>query len=73
MFPIRLKASLRGAAALALLMGGALRAAAQEVGPYFDVNVREVEAPYIQWTFLALFVVLTLLVAFKNPHRSHLD
>jgi hypothetical protein len=63
---------LRRAAALLLTLTTALPALAEDQ-PYSDVPLTEVSGPYIQWIFLALFTVLTLLVAFKNPHRTHLD
>ncbi len=41
--------------------------------PWLDVPALEFHKPYIQWIVGTLFVAGCLLVAFKNPHRSHLD
>lgn len=41
--------------------------------PFYDVTMLELGKPWIQWLFGAAFVVLCLGIAFKNPHRSHLD
>ena len=65
--------ALRRIAALALVLCAAVPALADDAGPYYDVPVQELQSPYIQWIFLALFTVLTMLVAFKNPHRTHMD
>lgn len=37
------------------------------------IDYREHSAPYIQWLVGSLLVAACLFVAFKNPHRSHLD
>ncbi len=41
--------------------------------PFFDVPAIEHQKPYIQWIVGAAFGVGCVLIAFKNPHRSHLD
>ena len=45
----------------------------EEDKPWFDVPTLELQKPYIQWIFGMLFVAVSLLIAFKNPHRTHLD
>ncbi len=37
------------------------------------VTYREFQKPYIPWLAGTLIIAACLLVAFKNPHRSHLD
>jgi len=31
------------------------------------------EKPYLAWTIGVAFLALTLIVAFKHPHRGHQD
>lgn len=37
------------------------------------VSYLEERGPYLEWGLGALIVIACLLIAFKNPHRSHLD
>ncbi len=37
------------------------------------IDYKEHHKPYIEWLAGTLIVVACLLIAFKNPHRSHLD
>jgi hypothetical protein len=37
------------------------------------INYMAFREPYIEWIFGAAIIVACLAVAFKNPHRSHLD
>lgn len=41
--------------------------------PPFDVNGLPRKKQILPWIFAFLFASLCLLVALKNPHRSHLD
>lgn len=41
--------------------------------PPFDVSGLPRKKQIVPWIFAFLFVALCLLVALKNPHRSHLD
>ena len=38
-----------------------------------DVSLLARSKPYIQWVVAAVFIVGCLAIAFKNPHRTHLD
>jgi len=37
------------------------------------ISYREVKKPYIQWLVGTFLILAVLGVAFKNPHRTHLD
>ena len=39
----------------------------------FDVQGRKHHTNWVAWTASFLFAVGVVLIAFKNPHRSHLD
>lgn len=41
--------------------------------PFYDVPAITHQKPYIQWIVGAAFGIGCVLIAFKNPHRSHLD
>ena len=41
--------------------------------PFCDVNTVEPVKPWLQWLVGVGFAIGCLLLAFKNPHRSHLD
>ena len=41
--------------------------------PFYDVPAIAHEKPYIQWIVGVAFGIGCVLIAFKNPHRSHLD
>ncbi len=41
--------------------------------PPWDVNGLEATRPWIPWAFAFLFAVACAAIAFKNPHRSHMD
>lgn len=41
--------------------------------PWLDVPALEWKKPVFQWLFGSGFVALCLGIAFKNPHRTHLD
>jgi hypothetical protein len=52
----------------------AVSAFAQEKKPeWHDVPFLPTSAPWLQWLFGVVLVLLCLAMAFKNPHRSHLD
>ncbi|MGD8450704.1 MAG: hypothetical protein PVJ57_02700 [Phycisphaerae bacterium] len=62
------------AALLVLLIVVAEPAFAQDdEPPYVDVPVMEFTKPWLQWLFGVGFIAVCMLIAFKNPHRSHLD
>ncbi len=41
--------------------------------PPWDVAPMPRERPWVQWVFAFLFIAGVTAMAFKNPHRSHLD
>ena len=47
--------------------------AQEEEKPWNYVPVLESEKPVFQWLAAVLFMVGCVAIAFKNPHRSHLD
>ena len=61
--------------ALALLSGPLTARADDEAPPPREPGIIYTEEgkPYIQWIAGTLIVLACLLVAFKNPRRSHLD
>jgi hypothetical protein len=68
----------RVAAAGLLLVMSAAPAFAQakktdEPLPPWDVAAMPRERAWVQWVFAFLFVAGVAALAFKNPHRSHLD
>jgi len=54
---------------------GVAPAQAQDEGPFREpgISYLEEKGPYIEWGFGALIVIACLLIAFKNPHRTHMD
>ena len=65
-----------GLAAGFLLLICAVPALAQSTSSdekWIDVTHLPWNKPWLQWLLATLFAVMCLLVAFKNPHRSHLD
>ena len=58
-----------------LLFAVPARAQDQAEKPFEEPGVSYLprRSPYIQWIAGALFVAACLFVAFKNPHRTHLD
>jgi len=67
---VRLAAAV--AVSLATMAGPAL---ADEDEPFHEPGINYVEHkdPYIQWIAGAVIIAGCLVVAFKNPHRTHLD
>ena len=65
------------AAGLLLLMSTAPAAAQAKKTdtpePPWDVAAMPRERAWVQWVFAFLFVAGVAGLAFKNPHRSHLD
>lgn len=64
------------AAATALALFAAPARAAEEADKPFEepgISYLERKDPYIQWVAGALLTAACLFVAFKNPHRTHLD
>ncbi len=68
---------MRSLAAVVLALGmWAAPAAAQDKPKKFQepgIVYAERSAQYIQWIAGALIVAAVMVVAIKNPHRSHLD
>ncbi len=65
-----------GVVLVSLLAGSpVVRAQDQEEKPYHEPGIIFIEdrKPYIEWIAGTLIILVCLLVAFKNPHRSHLD
>jgi drug/metabolite transporter (DMT)-like permease len=58
---------------VALLLSVRTFAADGDDVPWMDVPALPFQKPWVQWLFGAGFVILCLPIAFKNPHRSHLD
>lgn len=45
----------------------------EELLPPYDVSGLTHEKQWIPWVFAFLFLALASAIAFKNPHRTHLD
>ncbi len=60
---------------LLITAGPALAADDDEDKPWFDPAVGRLtaEKPWLQWLVGVGFLVGVAAIAFKNPHRSHLD
>lgn len=58
-----------------VLLAAPARAADDDEGPFREPGIQYLERrkPYIEWIAGSLIVLACLLVAFKNPHRTHLD
>ncbi len=67
--------ALGGLMALALAAPSARAQEEEDTGPFFEpgITYRKSERPYIQWVAGTVIIAGCLFVAFKNPHRSHLD
>lgn len=61
------------AGVLALWLAAPGLAQPKEEEPFYDVDVKTHVKPYVQWTVAVLFMAGCLLIAFKNPRRTHLD
>lgn len=63
-----------GIIGLALLTAPAL-AQEEKPAPFREpgISFKTEQKPYIEWIAGTLIVLACLIVAFKNPHRSHLD
>jgi hypothetical protein len=61
--------------ALAALAPPALaqRSGDEEPQPPFDVQGLSHTRQWVPWVMAFLFAGATIAIAFKNPHRSHLD
>ena len=57
------------------LMAVPARAEEEDTGPFHEpgITYRTVQKPYLQWLAGSLLIAACLVVAFKNPHRSHMD
>lgn len=60
---------------LVLSLGGGVARAEEEEREFHDPDVAWMDQgrPWAQWLAGSLFVVGVMMLAFKNPHRSHLD
>jgi hypothetical protein len=52
-----------------------VRAQQQDEKPFREPGIifMEDRKPYIEWIAGTLIILVCLLIAFKNPHRTHLD
>jgi hypothetical protein len=65
-----------GIAALCLALPVAAQQQGEDTGPFREPGIRyrtNSSKPYLQWVVGAAIVVAGLMVAAKNPHRSHMD
>ena len=60
-------------AVAAVLLAVPALAQDEEEKPWNYVPVLEYEKEIFQWIAAVLFMVGCVAIAFKNPHRSHLD
>lgn len=60
-------------AVAAVLLAVPALAQEEEEKPWNYVPVLEYEKEIFQWIAAVLFMVGCVAIAFKNPHRSHLD
>lgn len=76
MNPSRRRMSRWGAAIL-ISFAAATPALAQKKGedplPPYDVSPLERSGAWVPWVFAFIFAAGAIGLAFKNPHRSHLD
>jgi hypothetical protein len=63
----------RGVRALAALLLAVPALGQDEPPPWTYVTELESEKQIFQWVAAVLFIVGCVAIAFKNPHRSHLD
>lgn len=68
-----LRAGIAAAMALGTLASPAAAQDKQEVLPPYDVTGLPHEKQWIPWVFAFLFLAGAAAIAFKNPHRTHLD
>lgn len=64
------------AATVALLLAVAPARAQDDDGAPFrepGISYMQYQKPYLPWVAGTLIIVACLFIAFKNPHRSHLD
>lgn len=49
--------------------------AAEDDGPFREpgIDYAPTQKPYVAWLAGSVIIVAFLLIAFKNPHRSHMD
>ena len=74
----RVSTWLRAAVALALLLlllapPASAQGSDKDEGPWYDVPALPHKKPWLQWVVGTVFAAACLGIAFKNPHRSHLD
>jgi hypothetical protein len=58
---------------LAFVAPPALAQDDEEQPPPYDVTAIKRERQWVPWVAAFLFATAVILVAFKNPHRTHLD
>jgi hypothetical protein len=58
-----------------ILAAPALAQDDDEKKPFREPGIRYLEhrKPYVEWLAGSVIIIACLLIAFKNPHRSHLD
>jgi hypothetical protein len=59
--------------AASVLLAAPALAQDEEEKPWNYVPVLDAEKQIFQWIAAVLFIVACVAIAFKNPHRSHLD
>jgi hypothetical protein len=60
---------------LILMLAIPARAADDEKAPFREPGIRYLPegSPAITWVIATVLIAGTLFIAFKNPHRSHMD
>lgn len=72
---ILLKLNLHAATLLLFLFTAVPALAQEEEKPWVEpgLTMLDTEKPWAQWLLGFFFIVVCAGIAFKNPHRSHLD
>lgn len=60
-------------ACFALLLSVPALAQEEKLPPFYDVPSLPDSKPWLQWTIGIILILLCLMIAIRNPHRSHLD
>ena len=45
----------------------------EDASPWYEVPALDPAKPWLQWLLVVGFGAFCVLIAMKNPHRSHLD
>jgi hypothetical protein len=69
------KLNLHATTLLVFLLTAVPALAQEEEKPWVEpgLNMLDAEKPWAQWLLGFFFIVACAAIAFKNPHRSHLD